>query len=339
MSPSLPAHSVTTVRILLSGLAIESLQAEIGRVMGSRSFELVSMESAVLHRRQDIDIALITRDVTGLSTKHELAPALQACYDVLSHCRHLQWIHIHSAGADRPIYVELRQRGVVVTTSSGTNAEVVTQTALAGLLSLARGFPRLLAAQRNHTWAPLIKTGLPKDLTGQTAVVVGWGPIGQKISLVLHALGVKVIAVRRSCIPSPPAIETVAYENLMTVLPRTDWLLLACPLSTQTRGLVSAAAFDCMPSGAQLVNVARGEVVDEAALISALQSGRLAGAYLDVFAHEPLAPESPLWDMPNVIVTPHSAGFSDGNARRVVQLFLDNLGRWLKREALFPQAT
>jgi phosphoglycerate dehydrogenase-like enzyme len=170
-------------------------------------------------------------------------------------------------------------------------------------------------------------------------VVVGWGPIGQKISLVLHALGMKVIAVRRSCIPSPPAIATVAYENLMTVLPRTDWLLLACPLSTQTRGLVSAAAFDCMPSGAQLVNVARGEVVDEAALISALQSGRLAGAYLDVFAHEPLAPESPLWDMPNVIVTPHSAGFSDGNARRVVQLFLDNLGRWLKREALFPQAT
>jgi phosphoglycerate dehydrogenase-like enzyme len=109
------------------------------------------------------------------------------------------------------------------------------------------------------------------------------------------------------------------------VLPRTDWLVLACPLTEQTRGLVSAAHLAALPQGAHLINVARGEVVDELALIAALQSGHLAGAYLDVFAQEPLPAASPLWAMPQVIVTPHCAGFSDGNAQRVAQMFLDQL--------------
>jgi phosphoglycerate dehydrogenase-like enzyme len=118
------------------------------------------------------------------------------------------------------------------------------------------------------------------------------------------------------------------------VLPRTDWLLLACPLSDRTRGLIDAAALARMPAGARLVNVSRGEVVDEPALIDALRSGALAGAYLDVFAHEPLPADSPLWSLPNVIVTPHSAGHSDGNEARVAAIFLDNLRRWVRNQPL-----
>jgi phosphoglycerate dehydrogenase-like enzyme len=120
----------------------------------------------------------------------------------------------------------------------------------------------------------------------------------------------------------------VTFEDWQQVLPKTDWLVLACPLTPQTRQLVNAEALALLPPGAHLVNVARGEVVDEPALVAALQSGRLGGAFLDVFAHEPLPFDSPLWDMPQVMVTPHAAGHSDGNESRVGQIFLDNLRCW-----------
>lgn len=126
------------------------LREPIAQCLGGRAHELLAIEDVVAQGRRDIDMAFISRDVTGLSTKHELAPSLQACYDVLRGATGLQWVHIHSAGADRHIYVELRARGVVVTTSSGANAEVVAQTALAGLLALARHLPQLTAAQREH---------------------------------------------------------------------------------------------------------------------------------------------------------------------------------------------
>ncbi|WP_418116729.1 D-2-hydroxyacid dehydrogenase [Variovorax sp. 350MFTsu5.1] len=283
----------------------------------------------------DADIAFVSRDVTGLSTKHELLPHTQAFHDALRHAPSLRWVHAHSAGADRPVYGELRARGVEVTTSSGANASVVVQTALAGVLMLARQFPQLLAAQRVHAWSPLLGSGLPRDLAGQTAVIVGWGPIGQGLGALLSALGLRIVCVRGSEAPAAaPAHESLSYERLHTVLPRADWLLLACPLSERTRGLVGAAALARMPAGARLVNVSRGEVVDEPALIDALRGGALSGAYLDVFAHEPLSADSPLWDLPNVIVTPHTAGHSDGNEARVAGIFLDNLQRWMRGEPL-----
>lgn len=322
------------VRILLSDQAQAQLGPDIAEVMGARPFELVTIESAVTSGQVAVDIAFISRDVTGLSTKHVLAEALQACYSVLRQSGGLKWIHIHSAGADRPIYVELRARGVTVTTSSGANAEVVAHTALAGLLALARRFPLLMAAQRTHTWAPLLGANLPRDLPGQTAVLVGWGPIGRHIGNFLRLLGMKLVVVRNSPALPENGAEMVTFDELPQVLPRADWLLLACPLTDKTRRLVDARALAAMPRGACLVNVARGEVVVEPDLIDALRAGQLGGAYLDVFEHEPLPPDSPLWDLPNVIVTPHSAGHSDGNHKRVAEMFLDNLRRWRDGEAM-----
>jgi phosphoglycerate dehydrogenase-like enzyme len=322
------------LRILLSQPALARWRPGIEEVLGDRPHEFVTIEQAVAAGRSDLDLAFITREVTGLSTKHELAPALRACHDVLRRAARLRWVHIHSAGADRDIYVELRARGVTVTTSSGANAEVVAQTALAGLLALARRLPQLMAAQRAHHWAPLLGAGLPRDLAGQTAVLVGWGPIGQRIGAFLRMLGLKLIVVRTQAALAPDGIEMVSYADFRAVLPRADWLLLACPLTERTHQLVDAQALAALPAGAGLINVARGEVVAEAALIAALQSGRLGGAFLDVFEHEPLATDSPLWDLPNVIATPHSAGHSDGNEARVAALFLDNLRRYLAGEAL-----
>ncbi|TWG87238.1 phosphoglycerate dehydrogenase-like enzyme [Cupriavidus gilardii J11] len=320
--------SPTPLRILLSAAAARAYAKDIDAALEGRLWTVVPAPAVGDDTVVDADIAFVSRDVTGLSTKHELQPATARFYNAMLQAPSLRWVHVHSAGADRPVYVRLRERGVTVTTSSGANAAVVAQTALAGLLALARQFPQLMAAQRERRWAPLIGSGLPRDLDGQTATIVGWGPIGQQIGAVLKVLGLKVVVVRQSAAQAGPDYETTTFAGLADVLPRTDWLVLACPLTDDTRGLIDAAALARLPGGARLVNVSRGEVVDEAALIAALRDGQLAGAYLDVYAHEPLPVDSPLWDMPNVIATPHSAGFSDGNAARVVQMFLTRLREW-----------
>ena len=317
------------LRILLSPEARQELAPEIASVLGLRAFELVTVAEVADQPLAGVDLAFVSRDVTGLSTKHVLTEGLQSFYAVLRRSEALRWVHIHSAGADRPIYPELRARGVQVTTSSGANAGVVAQTALAGLLALARRFPQLMAAQQACTWAPLVSGSLPRDLAGQTAVLVGWGPIGQQLGAFLRLLGLRLIVVRHSQAASDQeGVEQVSFADLRAVLGRADWLLLACPLTPQTKGLVDGALLAALPPGACLINVARGEVVVEQDLIAALRAGRLAGAYLDVFEHEPLASDSPLWGLANVMLTPHSAGHSDGNRRRVAELFLANLARW-----------
>ncbi|NMK48107.1 NAD(P)-dependent oxidoreductase, partial [Achromobacter sp. Bel] len=188
--------------------------------------------------------------------------------------------------------------------------------------------------QRDRAWRPLLGARTPRDLAGQHAVVVGWGGIGQRIGELLLALGLTLSVVRHSDTPVPQARHTVAYKDLAGLLPGADWLVLACPLTPATRELVDRQALAALPVHASIVNVARGHVVDETALIEALAAGRLGGAFLDVFQQEPLPPESPLWTLENTIVTPHSAGFSDGNRARVRGLFLANLRRWTQAEPL-----
>jgi phosphoglycerate dehydrogenase-like enzyme len=334
----------TCLRILMSQQSIDRLGKSVSDSMGQRPYELISLEDAVAAQRTDADVAFISREVTGTSTKHEIHPALQQVYSLLRQSPALRWVHIHSAGADRQIYLDLMAKGVQVCTSSGANAQVVATVALAGMLAMGRRFPLLWAEQQQRQWIPMMGERMPRDLPGQTATVVGWGPIGQKLGSLLQALGMNVVAVRQqvqakplaqpSTQPDNAGVEMVTFEDWHQVLPKTDWLVLACPLTPKTRQLVNAQALALMPPGAHLVNVARGEVVDEPALVAALQSGQLGGAFLDVFAHEPLPKDSPLWAMPQVMVTPHAAGHSDGNETRVAQMFLDNLSRWVKGQIL-----
>ena len=324
------------MKILLSELSLRTLSQDIAKVMGPRSFACVSFEDAVASGRRDFDVAFISRDVTGLSTKHELAPSLKACYKVLEESPNLRWVHIHSAGADRDVYLRLRAKGVQVATSSGANAEVVAQTALAGLLALSRKFPELVHAMHAKKWAPLLGSQLPPDLSGQTALLVGWGPIAQRVAQFLSMLGLRLKVVRQKAQTGTLAKfgidssqpEMLTFETIDSALPSTDWIILMCPLTETTRGLINARRLNLLPPGAGLVNVSRGEVVVERDLIEALQNGRLGSAYLDVFEHEPLPQTSPLWNLPNVILTPHSAGFSAGNELRVSHMFLDNLASW-----------
>lgn len=325
-------------RLLLSAQARRDLGETIAAAAAGHALELLNLEDIAGDESVDVHAAYISRDVTGLSTKHEVRPPLADCYRVLRRSRDLAWVHTHSAGADRPIYTELTARGVAVSTSAGANAEVVAQTALGALLALARRFPQLRAAQSRREWAPLVAGPLPADLAGQTVVLVGWGGIAQRLQRWLAMLGLQVIVVRHSAVPAGAGIETVRYADLAQVLPRAQWLLLACPLSDTTRRLVDAAALARLPAGAMLINVARGEVIDQDGLIEALQSGRLGGAFLDVFEHEPLPRDSPLWTLPNTVISPHSAGHSAGNAARWSAIFIDNLTRWLRGEPIHNRA-
>lgn len=306
------------LNLLVSPRCAEALRPRLDPLLGASGYRVVNVAD------DNAEVAFISRDVTGLSTKHQILPETRSFYDALLRSDRLRWVHTHSAGADRDIFKQLQAKGVAVTTSAGANARVVAQTALAGLLALARHFPQLWQAQQARSWKPLLGSGLPADLDGQRVTLVGRGAIGQTLTLWLQTLGLEVQVVSRQA-----GEGCLSYEQLPQALDRCDWLILACPLSPLTHQLIDAKALAQMPRGARIINVARGEVIDESALLQALQTGHIAGAYLDVFNHEPLADTSPLWSLPNVIVTPHSAGFSAGNEARVTHIFLQRLQHYL----------
>ncbi|MEI7874950.1 MAG: D-2-hydroxyacid dehydrogenase [Alphaproteobacteria bacterium] len=317
------------IKLLLSDFAFRTWGPRIASAVPSGGLAFVTAEAAVAGDGPcDIDFAFMTREVTGRSSKNNQTPELRDFEIVLRRSPRLRWLQIHPAGAERPIYRELRDRGVKVTTGSGATAVTVSHSVLAAVISLTRRFPRHADAQQRHAWEPRIGERAPRDLKGQCAVVVGLGPIGRNIATLLKVLGMKVIGVRRSPEPVEPCDRTIAYDRLGEVLPEADWLILCCPASPLTVGIANAAAFAAMPAGAHFVNVARGEIAVEADVIAALASGKLAGAYLDVFEREPLDPASPLWDMPDVLVSPHTAGHSLGQNEAIFEIFLDNLARW-----------
>jgi phosphoglycerate dehydrogenase-like enzyme len=320
-------HSETKhpLRILASQLAIPELASQLKR---SANFPYELLQSDHISPGTAFDVALISRDVTASSTKQKIIPSTQAFYDLLLGSSDLRWVQIHSAGADRLIYLDLMKRGVMISGSSGVNAPVVIQNAIAGILMLARKFPQMLNAQTEHRWDSLINYPLPEDLSTQTAVIVGRGPIGDGIARALHLFGVKTILVGFNAALKEKRVSegsAIHISQIQEVLPQAQWLVLACPLSNDTRGLLDRAAFNLLPPAAKVINIARGEIINEPDLIAALQGKQLGGAYLDVFAFEPLDAASPLWDMENVIVTPHSAGHSAGNEQRVLELFISNL--------------
>ena len=249
----------------------------------------------------------------------------------------LKWIHLWASGVTHiPFVIPLAGKGVVVTSSTGANAEPVAQTGFTGLLMLARGFPQYMRGQQHREWMPRRGAALPDDLRGQTVVIIGVGAIGKIFAGYARAFGLKVIGVRRTPLaPNDPVDEMHPPSKLPEVLPRADWVVLACPLTSETRNLINARAFGQMRRGARLINIARGDIVDEAALIAAIRSGQLGGAALDAHRQEPLPADSPLWDLPNVIISPKNATASTGNEKRYAEMFIANFGHWIRGEPMF----
>ena len=219
-------------------------------------------------------------------------------------------------------------RDIAVTTSSGATAPSVALTAFGGVIALARKFPLLAEARTRKSWEPLIGDRAPRDVRGQTAIIIGLGPIGQEITRLLTTIAIRVIGVHRTNTPVPGCDSTIPYGDIDGVLPHADSLILACPLTDLTRRLIDARRLSLLPRGAHMVNVGRGGVVVDRDLVEALKSGHIESAFLDVFEQEPLPTDSPFWTMPNVIMTPHSASHSSAAYDNVGDIFLDNLARW-----------
>jgi len=314
------------------GTAIEQIAAQAPSPT-SVTWVLPS-DDAAQHAR--IDIAFITREVTGASSKTHILPDLANFYVALRRAAGLQWVHNHASGTDRPIFAELRGRGVRITTSSGVNADPVAHTAVGALIALARKFPGLWRAQQATQWAPMLNDPQLSDLTGQTAMVIGMGPIGRKIGRILQAMDMQVIGVTRHpdrYTETRGFNQVLGFDSIDPVLGQTRHVLLACPLTQQTQELVNATFMRRLPKGAVVINVSRGQVIHQDDLIEALQS-HLGGAFLDVFAVEPLAADSPLWRMPHVLISPHTAGHFTGYAEKVAALFMHNFSCYLADQAL-----
>src|SRR5690242_4620559 len=214
--------------LLLSAFALRTWGPRIEAAVPALSF-VTAEDALAADGPTAVDIAFMTREVTGRSSKDNMSPELKGFEAVLRKSPGLRWLQIHPAGAERPIYRELRGRGVKVTTASGATAMTVAHSVLGAVIAINRRFPLLADAQRRHAWEPRLGERSPRDLKGQCAVIVGLGPIGRNIATLLKVLGMSTIGVRRSAEAVAECGRTVAYTDLLGVLPKADWLILCCP--------------------------------------------------------------------------------------------------------------
>jgi len=250
--------------------------------------------------------------------------------DLLAAADDLGWLQSLSAGYDRFDLDALADRGVALTTVSGAHATPAAQHVLGSVLQFERGLGRARRQADRREW----RRFTPDEPTGKTAGVVGVGTIGARTAQLLSAVGMEVLGVKRDLDDVPDAVDEIyPPDELHTVLGRSDYVVAACPLTDETRGMFDAGAFVSMGPEAVFVNVARGAVADQAALVEALRTGNLGGAALDVAVEEPLPADSPLWGMENVLVTPHMAGGSPRFADRAADVFAENYERYAAGEA------
>ncbi|HEV8247514.1 MAG TPA: D-2-hydroxyacid dehydrogenase [Polyangiaceae bacterium] len=283
--------------------------------------------------RPDIELSELERSSPAFADELGQAEVIAGWLteDELARARNLRWLQLGSAGADR--FVENAAPGVLLTTASGVFGPAMAEHVLAMMLTLARGLDRMASAQRESRWASGLVRG---GLIGNTLGIVGLGDIGRAIAVrakgfEMHVLGVKRLADG----PAPPGVdELFSVSALDDVLARSDHVVLVLPKTRQTDRLLDARRLGLMKPGAFVYNIGRGNAIDEPALIEALRSGALAGAGLDVFDREPLAVDSPLWSLPNVIISPHAAGYTPRYRRRFADIFADNLERYVSGQPL-----
>ena len=260
--------------------------------------------------------------------------------DVFEAARRLQWIHSPAAGLESILFPAVFESPVIVTNSRGLSADTIAEHVLSVVFALFRKLPMAVEAQRSREWAQAAMTAdTPlRTVAGSRVLIVGLGAIGLAVAQRFASLGAHVDAVRRRPeLSRPSGIDrVVTTERLLDLLPSADIVVLAAPETAATRHLVGGHELAAMRPGSVLVNVSRGALVDEAALAVALAppSARALAAALDVFEHEPLPKESPLWTLPNVIITPHVAGFRPDHWDAVCSLFAENLHRFDSGQAL-----
>ena len=259
----------------------------------------------------------------------------QMLREVVRRATRVEWIQATSAGAGEQVRVAGLSPGeldrVIVTTSSGIHAGPLAEFCLFGLLAFTKGLPRLLRDKQEKRWDHYPT----RELKGSTILVVGLGNIGLEVARLARSFGMRTIGLKRRPDTALPHVEELhPSEDLKELVPRADAVVVTLPLTERTAGMVDREAISLMKPECVFVNVGRGGVVDEKALIESLENRRIAGAALDVFLTEPLPPESPLWDLPNVLISPHTAALAESENDRIVELFQKNLRLYLEEQPL-----
>jgi phosphoglycerate dehydrogenase-like enzyme len=242
--------------------------------------------------------------------------------DAVMSCGTLQWVANGGAGVDHLMPWDPGR--LTVTNASGVASDMMAEYVIGGMLALGIGLPRFMRHKMARRWESERVAGI----AGKTVVIVGLGRTGRAVARLAHRMGMHVIGTRARPAATPHVDEVFAANRLHEALGAGDYVVVSAPLLADTRHLIDARAIDAMKPGACLVDVSRGGVVDQSALIDGLRSRQLGGAVLDVFEREPLPADSPLWDLPDVIITPHCSSVYDGWERHAAQMFCDNLERW-----------
>jgi phosphoglycerate dehydrogenase-like enzyme len=253
--------------------------------------------------------------------------------DLVARGPRVRWLHTASAGVDHVLTPAVRAKPGLAVSDSGPAFEIaIAEFVLAWMLLVARGLPALMASQRAHRW----QAAPQSELHGKTVGIIGLGPIGRGVAWRAKAFGMRTLGLRQSEAPAPSVDEVLTGPaGLDRLLAASDWVVLAAALTGETRALIGADQLARMKPTAWLINIARGGLVDEPALVAALEQERIGGACLDVFAEEPLSPDSPLWDLPNAHLAPHnSSGWDPALRERQKTIFLDNLARFARGEPL-----
>ncbi len=279
-----------------------------------------------------VNLAAILAEAEVLFTSTVIPP------DIAAHAPRLRWVQITAAGVEGLLDSELVRSGITLTTASGIHAVPIGEYVMGAMLAFAKGLPAAMRAQAERTWRPY----LAEELCGKTVGILGLGAIGGYVAKLAKADGMRVLAIRRSVrrraagrkAGIADVDELLPPSGLPYLLSQADYVVIAVPLTPESRGLIGERELRTMRPTARLINISRGAVVDEAALVRALKEGWIAGAALDVFEQEPLPGDSELWGMDNVILTPHISGGTPVYMERAVALFCDNLRRYLAGEPL-----
>ena len=315
--PQQPAHGVPRAIALtpiLSARYRPEHLAAIGAAAGGAALIAVTADGHADRPLDEVEVLLHGR----------MAP--EALDWVLARAPRLCWIHSVAAGVERVLTPAVLARGIVVTNARGVFSRPIAEYVLLMILAVSRRLPALAALQAERTWQPLEG----RELHELTLGVVGLGSIGRAVADMTASLGCRVIATRRHesvghAEPVPAGVTVLASERLPELLAVADFVVLAVPLTPETDGLIDDDALGRMKRTAWLINVARGRLVDERAVVRALEEGRIGGVVLDTFREEPLPATSSLWDLPNAIVTPHTSWSSGAVLDRSVELFCKNL--------------
>lgn len=318
---SVTAHVPAVPRLFVSDYPFEDAdRARLRDTLGAALLTVASNSALreALRAHPETDVLCTFRPPSDLQ---DIAPGLR-------------WLALPSAGAEGVVRAGLvRPGGPIVTSANGVHGIPISEYVFSALLAWTRHWPEMLAAQQATTWPDHARWQqlAGRELHDATLFVIGLGAIGRDIARLGRAFGMRTIATRRSAAPgaSDPDVDLLLQASrLHDGLAQSDFIVVAAPATAGTHHLLGAAEFQATKRGAFLVNIARGELIDEAALIAALHEGTLGGAALDVFEQEPLPPTSPLWTMPSVLISPHVAGNTSRYSQRLTDLLLDNIARY-----------